>query len=251
MKKLKKILLSPATTIVAFALAAGLLLFSSVGGARAALTYFSETYSSRVQMYDIGVTLRENGQDISWRKYGPKADGSWAQYTGVLVGLMLDEDEKLILGKPYMEELSVRNSGTINQYVRVSIYRYWLDENGHKVQSLSPDYINLHFVNLGSAWLEDESARTPERTVLYYNSLLNAGEETPLFADKLTIDGAVATLAEYTVLPDGTVHTVFTYNGARFCLEARVDAVQENNASDAILSAWGRNVSAGGGLSLR
>ena len=100
MKKLKKILLSPATTIVAFALAAGLLLFSSVGGARAALTYFSETYSSRVQMYDIGVTLRENGQDVSWRNYGSRADGTWAQNTGVLVGHMLDEDGKLIIGKP-------------------------------------------------------------------------------------------------------------------------------------------------------
>ena len=54
-----------------------------------------------------------------------------------------------------------------------------------------------------------------------------------------------------TVLADGTIQTVFTYDGARFCIEARVDAVQENNASDAILSAWGREVSAGGGLSLR
>ena len=59
--KLKKILLSPAVTILAFLLAVGLLLFSTVGGARAALTYFSETYASRIQLSDIGVTINRDG----------------------------------------------------------------------------------------------------------------------------------------------------------------------------------------------
>ena len=61
MKKAKKILTSPVTTIAAFVLAAGLLLFSSVGGARAALTYFSDDYSSDIRLEEIGVTLLENG----------------------------------------------------------------------------------------------------------------------------------------------------------------------------------------------
>ena len=65
--RIKKFITSPAGALGMFALAAVLLLFSSVGGARAALTYYSETYTSRVQMYDIGVTLLENGEEISWR----------------------------------------------------------------------------------------------------------------------------------------------------------------------------------------
>ena len=61
MKKFKKILASPITTIAAFVLAAGLLLFSSIGGARAALTYFSDDYAANIQLQEIGVTLVENG----------------------------------------------------------------------------------------------------------------------------------------------------------------------------------------------
>ena len=75
--------------MLTFVLAAGLLLFSSIGGARAALTYFSETYVSRVQMSNIGVTLLENGKEISKRDYNKTSDGTWNESTGVLLGNML------------------------------------------------------------------------------------------------------------------------------------------------------------------
>ena len=39
-----------------FLLSVAMLLGSTIGGARAALTYYSETYTSRIQMYYIGVT---------------------------------------------------------------------------------------------------------------------------------------------------------------------------------------------------
>ena len=58
MKRPRK-LLSPVVTMVLFAVAVVMLLGSSIGGTRAALTYYSETYTSRLQMYDIGVTLLE------------------------------------------------------------------------------------------------------------------------------------------------------------------------------------------------
>ena len=60
MKKFKKIVSSPITTAVAFVLAAGLLLFSSIGGARAALTYFSEDYETNIQLREIGITDRKS-----------------------------------------------------------------------------------------------------------------------------------------------------------------------------------------------
>ncbi len=242
MKTVRKIILSPAVTIIAFVLAACLLLFSTVGGARAALTYFSETYASRVQMYDIGVTLIENGASVSWRNYGEQANGTWDENTGELLTDMLAEGERVQLGKAYDERLSVGNSGTINQYVRVSVYRYWVDQDGRKLQGLSPDYIDLHLVNLDSDWLLDESATTPERTVLYYSRLLDSGEESPPFSDTLTISGGLKAHSTETTLPDGTVKITYDYNGVRFILEAKVDAVQENNAEAAALSAWGREV---------
>ena len=42
MDKVKKMITSPKVSVAAFVLAVGLLLFSSIGGARAALTYYSE-----------------------------------------------------------------------------------------------------------------------------------------------------------------------------------------------------------------
>lgn len=243
--KAKKFLFSPAVTVVAFVLAVILLLFSSVGGARAALTYFSETYATQIAMYDIGVSLLENGETVSWRDYKSEvADGSWDENVpGVLLANLIDTaaGEKFQVGRTYDERLSVKNSGTINQYVRVTVLKYWVDENGEKALGYSPALIDLHLTNLDTAWLEDVSARTEERTVLYYNRLLNSGDETPLFADTLTIDERVAKAA-YQVCEGNTVRTVYDYDGAEFCIEAKVDAVQENNAEDAVLSAWGQNV---------
>lgn len=250
---------SPIVTAVLFAAAVAMLLGSSIGGTRAALTYYSETYTSRIQMYDIGVSLMENDKEVSWRDYSSAGDGTWNEHTGELLENMLPEGEELTLGKKYQEELKVRNTGTINQYVRVSIYKYWLDPSGNKLRDLSPDLIDLNLVNIGTDWIEDEGARTKERTVLYYNKLLHAegqgASETPLFADALTIDGSIADKVSQETRKDGnytTIITTYDYDGVSFRIEAQVDAVQEHNAQDAIWSAWGKRITVNedGSLSL-
>ncbi len=235
MKKLKKLIASPVTTIAAFAVAAGLLLFSSIGGARAALTYFSDDYAANIQLHEIGVTLVENGAPVE----------------GELLKGLLAEGEELKLGKAYQEQLNVYNSGVINEYVRVSIHKYWVDREGEKIPSLSPELIGLNLVNLGTDWLVDQEATTKERTVLYYNKLLASQSETPLFADKLTIDGSIADRVGETRETSGgytTITVTYEYDGARFCIEAKVDGVQEHNAQDAIWSAWGRRVTIDDGV---
>jgi hypothetical protein len=241
-----------------FALAVVLLLGSSVGGARAALTYYSETYSSRLQMYDIGVTLNENGNAVSWRDYDADSSGTWSQASGVLLADMLGEDEDVVLGKAYPEAISVTNSGTIDEYVRVSLYAYWLDKDGSKMQELSPALIELHLLcdqtGYDNGWMLDETATTAERTVLYYRSILSAGETSVPLSDTLTVDGLVASkVTQETKTEDGytTIVTTYDYDGVQFQLEAKVDAVQTHNAADAIWSAWGRRVSVSdGALSL-
>lgn len=260
MSRIKRFLTSSAGTLTLFALAVGLLLFSSVGGARAALTYYSETYTSRVQMYDIGVSLVENGTVVASRDYDTKKnDGSWkinAGQSGVLLGNLLKEGESFRVGVEYPEELAVKNSGTINQYVRVNLYRYWLDEKGEKLTTLSPDLIDLE-LDTGGGWILDEEASdTAERTVLYYNRALGAGETSRPFARSLRIDTGVAASVTQTREETGNgtkITTTYDYDGVCFYVEATVDAVQEHNAQDAILSAWGRRVavSSGGILSLR
>lgn len=246
MDKVKKIITSPRVSLAAFVLAVGLLLLSSIGGARAALTYYSENYSTRVEMFDIGVTLQENGKSVSWRNYDTNAsDGTWDESAGRLLSTMLPKGEDLKIGAKYTEELDVRNSGTINQYVRVNIYKYWVDADGNKLRNLSPDLIKLNLVNLKKDWILDTEASTPERTVLYYSRLLESGTVTPLFADSLIIDEMVATKVTQTRTEENgytTITTTYDYDGVSFCVEAKVDAVQEHNAEDAIWSAWGRRV---------
>ncbi len=237
MKKIKKIISSPVITVAAFVLAAGLLLFSSIGGARAALTYFSEDYATNIQLHEIGVTLVENGQPVEGEE-------------GLLKGL-IPQGESLKPGIAYKEELNVYNSGVINEYVRVNIHKYWLNEDGEKLPALSPELIELNLVNLGTDWLLDAEASTQERTVLYYNKLLESQGETPLFADKLTISGEVAARVGETRETSGgytTITTVYEYDGARFCIEAKVDGIQEHNAQDAIWSSWGRRVTVENGV---
>ena len=249
--RIRKLITSPAGTLGAFALAAGLLASSSIGGARAALTYYSETYTSRVQMYDIGVTLLENGQEVSWRNYDSKRDnGSWQEEKGALLEDMVPEGDSLRIGVWYPEELKVQNSGTINQYVRVSLYKYWLNGEGQKEQTLTPDLIDLE-LKTDNGWMIDEESSTEERTILYYSRVLQSGETSPAFSGRLRIDESVAKKVTQTTEETANGMKIiksYDYDGVKFCVEATVDAVQEHNAQDAIWSAWGRRVTVDNGM---
>ncbi|MCI8417622.1 MAG: hypothetical protein HFI33_09065 [Lachnospiraceae bacterium] len=281
MKKPRKVLPPKAITAM-FVVAVLLLLSGSIGGTRAALTYYSETYRSEFEMYDIGVTLLEQGEhdtgfkQVSWRNYDSKAknNGYWNEAEEkdggkqLLTG-MLEEGESLKPGKEYTEQLRVLNSGRIDQYVRVTIYKYWLDAEGNKMvtdtgetvsnptaevdknQELSPDWIDLHLTE-GSGWLVDTKSSTPERTVLYYSQRLSSGEMSPLFADTLTINDAITRKVSQETDGNGNIVTTFDYDGVKFQIEVEVDAVQDHNAADAIWSAWGRKVTVSDGtLSLQ
>lgn len=136
-RKYKKGLL-PGGKVTALLLAAAVLLLAAggIGSASAALTYYSENYTAEMAMYDIGVTLTETSaagtKDISSRDYTGSGD-VWNESQGVLLENMLDEtDGKLRLGRKYQEELAVKNSGNIDEYVRVRIYRCWTKEDGTK-----------------------------------------------------------------------------------------------------------------------
>lgn len=230
--------------VLLLAAAVILLAFSGLTSARAALTYYSENYTAQVQVYDIGVTLVETSaqgtKNISSRDYSGSGN-QWNETQGALLEDMLEEsDGELKLGRAYTEELSVLNSGSIDEYVRVRISKSWLDENGDKVTSLSPDLIILNMTNNG--WILDEEASTEEQLVLYWPEILPAGETTEALCDSICIDAAVASnVTETTTTVDGltTITTVFNYDGVRFHIDAEVDAVQTHNAQDAIRSAWG------------
>ncbi len=256
MNKLKKILASPGVTVGAFVLAAALLGFSTIGGARAALTYYSDNYVSTVQLQEIGVQLIENGAIVAQGNAAAASRGSGNTLLGTMYlnGSTTPEDPAAAFkpGALYREVLAVQNPAaaqtegaeTITHYVRVSIYRYWerqtADGQWVKDPSLNPALIRLNLLT-GNGWVEDVSARTDERTVLYYTLPLAPGETTSAFSDTLMIAPEVAT----SVSGSGTT-TTYLYDDAGFQLMVQVDAVQDHNAQNAILSAWGRKVTIAG-----
>lgn len=233
------------TTYVLLALAAVLLLGSALGSTRAALTYYSENYTAEIRIHQIGVSLLENGEVVSSRNY---EDDKWSETSGALLQNMLKEGEKLVLGKKYEENLSVSNSGTIDQYVRVRIYKYWTKKDSDvKETSLSPDLIKLNLTNNGQWINPDPDTKNKECTELYYKGILPAGSITADFAEGIAIDGQLATEAE--VKQEGnTITTTYKYDGVEFHINVEVDAVQTHNAQDAIQSAWGVDAAALGML---
>ena len=251
----KKFKLNP---LVLLAVAAVLLVGSTVGSTQAALTYYSENYMAEVTVSNIGTTLLENDEVVSYRNY--LEDDKWDVKGGELLTKLLAEGEKMTLGKSYEERLSVKNSGAIDTYVRVILTKSWQhdkDEDGayEKDTTLSPELIELNLLTGENGWVKDDKASTKERTVLYYANILKVDEETPDFSDTLKIDPSVGTKVIKTEKTDADGKTIvytYEYDGYKFVVEAEADAVQTHNAADAIKSAWGVDVTVAddGSLSL-
>ena len=235
-KKKKSFPKKPALVLTAAAL---LLVGSTVGSTRAALTYYSENYSAQMNMQSIGVSLLENDKVVSSRDY--VSNNEWKGTSeGTLLTNLLGKDETFTPGKKYNEAISVKNSGTIDTFVRVIITKSWQDEEGNKYTNLSPDLIELNFLT-ANGWQVAKAQSTKERTVLYYTKAVAAGDTTPALSDTLRIDPKIATEVEKTV-KDKTITYTYKYNGYTFHIDAEVDAVQTHNAKDAIKSAWGVDV---------
>ena len=235
-KKKKSFPKKPALVLTAAAL---LLVGSTVGSTRAALTYYSENYSAQMNMQSIGVSLLENDKVVSSRDY--VSNNEWKGTSeGTLLTNLLGKDETFTPGKKYNEAISVKNSGTIDTFVRVIITKSWQDEEGNKNTTLSPDLIELNFLT-DNGWQIAKDQSTTERTVLYYTKAVAAGDSTPALSDTIRIKPAIA--KDVTKHVDGnTITYTYKYNGYTFHIDAEVDAVQTHNAKDAIKSAWGVDV---------
>ena len=74
-------------------------------------------------------------------------------------------------------------------------------------------------------------------------------KQAPPLTDTFKISPKVASKVDYEVTVEGdttTTKTVYSYNDLKFHVEAKVDAVQQHNAPEAIQSAWGKHVSVQG-----
>ena len=262
---MKKFMRSRVMTGIMFVLAVGLLLVGSIGGTQAALQVRSNDYLSGITLRHIGVTLLENGTPVAYRNYGDgAASGFTQQQGGSLVLNSLGDDNDFKIGKQYPFAITVKNSGTIPQYVRVIIHKYWKQDvsatgakgwfhgdNGTKIMDViyNPKYILLGYNGVedsynSNSWIKDTTfgTSTTERDVFYYKGILNPDEETPELVDSLSISKQLSRESVVTRVGNKTIYT-YAYDGYAFVVEAEVDAIQTHSKEAAITSAWGTDLS--------
>ena len=125
------------------------------------------------------------------------------------------------------------------------MFKYWVDEKGNKFPEMDSNWIQLGFVT-GNGWSIDETpgSSTEERTILYYEPVLAPGEESTPFLSSVLIDNALVNKvkeSQETIGDKTVIKWEYIYNGKQFCLEVIVDSVQDHNAEQAKISAWGVN----------
>ena len=243
---------------------AAVLLFAGggVAGTRAALNIQSEYYRAQFYLNHLQIHLLENGEDVCG---GENDLNGKAKVTGRLATSLEYEDENNLgtvePGKVYREEIAAKNTSDIDEFVRLTIKKYWVKteegkvvmKNGEpeKADQMDPNWIHLMYDGEetfnSSAWMKNSAEETAESCTYYYKTDLNGGADTAPLFDQIKIDGKVAeigkTIPEETVAADGTKKTVYTYeykyDGCAFFIEADVQSIQTHNINDAIKSQWG------------
>lgn len=234
---IKTIIRSSVTTIVLFVAAAALIIAGSIGAAQGAPRIQSEYYGAEAILTHIHVQLTE--------RYEKDATPIPREGKDDLLKNLLSDGEKFEIGKEYDYFLAARNDDLENhdgipEYVRVTVTKYWVDENGNKDPNLNPEYIHLNFVET-EGWRIDTRYDSPETTVLYYDkygkegSIVNQNMDTGYFTDKLSIDSKVLTEKKIDEFGNAT----YTYKDKEFVIKAVVDAVQTHNEEQAIKGVWG------------
>lgn len=237
-------------------LAAAMLLFGAGGATatRAALNIQSDYYVAHFYLNHLQVHLLENGKDVCGGKNN--LDGS-SKITGVL-GRGLDSfNESTGLGvaepgKLYESRIAAKNGNNVDEFVRLTIRKYWVEKEPAadgslvKAAKMNPEWIHLTYNgsedgNTG-AWAENKAEATDESRTFYYKSVLPANATTADLFNQIRIDGKLAELGKTTThVEDGK--TIFTYeykyDGYSFRIEADVQAIQTHNINQAIKSQWG------------
>ncbi len=235
---MKKILRSPAATAVMLLLALVLLLTGFVDSVRAALNLQESTiYESQLSTTSIGVTLQEDGKTY--------ASGFGVMKVGAKDVAEAAGDKEFKIGKTYSLPLAVYNSGSIDEYVRITVYKYWVAPSGTatatgwfagegtKDRSLDPGKIVL--ADNVAGWVKDPGAETLERSVYYYQGKLSPGGDPVPFPQTVTIDSSI--VKEVELSSTGTY--LYSYDGAGFVLQIEVDAVQTHSGDAARKGSWG------------
>lgn len=194
-------------------------------------------YSRSVEVPGIGLEILENGKMVAY--------GTGSEHT---YGTILNElipSEGLIFGKKYIPNISIKNNGGINEYIRVIIQKFWADENGKIDNTLDSSLIKINISN-NDDWLIDKEIGTSGRIVLYYRKPVKVSEETPKFIESIQIDPSVINKVNFKTEQAEDGSTIVTsnmlYNNKKVVIQIEASSVQEHNAVEAIYDEWRRKV---------
>lgn len=225
-----------------FLLAAGVILVggSTFGATKAVEEYSSASQAVQFETADFHVDLLEKQADQIVSVAGNDDKAGTLAITSLKN--VSEGKEELKVNTPYDEDVRVQNTskGDFPQYVRVVVDKYWIDKDGKKDESAKPEYITLA---ADPNWIALESEDNKEQTVYYYTKPLAKGEIATLLKS-VTLDQGV--LTEYTKTvrdaEGNKLVTIAGYEDKSFKIDVRVDAVQTHHAKDAMLGAWGVDV---------
>ncbi|WP_455682392.1 hypothetical protein [Thomasclavelia sp.] len=123
----------------------------------------------------------------------------------------------------------VENISNNDLYTRITVTKYWEDEDGNKIIDANPKLIEI-ITNAQDNWIIQDNDVNSEVVHFYYKKILKPGETTDLFVNQIKLSGMI----------DDSEMMIYSGLNAHLAFEA--EAVQKVGAKSAIMSEWGLNV---------
>ena len=131
----------------------------------------------------------------------------------------------VIPGATLDKELYVQNVKESPSYIRVTLTKYWQDNEGVKLPEKEAEQIML-VTDDESPWIVQKDDTNGEVVYMYYKAPIQSGKSTTNFLDQLKIAEDGKDLDN-------------SYTNLSAIVDVEVDAIQEYAAQDAILAEWG------------
>ncbi|MEG0377728.1 MAG: hypothetical protein RR614_04535 [Eubacterium sp.] len=188
---------------------------ATVGGTMAAFVA-STTTTKDVSAAQLGITIvqspPESTKGVKFLEKSEK-DGSGYGYMGMP-------------GDTVKETVAVKtDKDSKESYIRVTINRSWVDQNGQKNFALSPEEIGI--IRDNDSWIVKEDPKDREVIYCYYKKKVGADTTTDNVMDR------------FTILENKKSENSNDYAGYSTNITFEADAVQAQEGTKAMLAEWG------------
>lgn len=130
-------------------------------------------------------------------------------------------------GDTYEYPLQAYNDGDFDSYIRITLTKYWENENGEKSFDADASKIQLNLNR--DEWIVDDSDINNEVVYCYYKKPVSAKTATSQVVDSISIGNLTNKDRE-------------VYSALQLEVDVEVDAIQKVAAQDAMLAEWGLDV---------